>query len=269
MNVRDENYFTVQAWMVTKLKLRTVERDVYAIIYAYCQDGESDYHGSLSYMAELTGYSKNSICTALQKLVHKNLIQKTETFCNNIKYCSYTTTLDGIQGTCTGIQGTCTKNKENKKVNLSKDKLQNKTKEQFFSLKQKEKSPSLFMKCSSLIEDFTDNEELKKALMHYLRVRLEIKDKPLYANSWKGLLNKLNREFSTTEEKLETVYQSIERGYASFFPVGTKKYMETNKMAYSGEKMGCSAIPYGQTLEGIPHDGRYDNEDHTRSGLIF
>ena len=59
--VKDICYFSVQAWMVTKLKLKTVERDCYAIIFGYSQDGESFYHGSISYLSELTGYSKNSV----------------------------------------------------------------------------------------------------------------------------------------------------------------------------------------------------------------
>ena len=51
-----------------------------------------------------------------------------------------------------------------------------------------------------------------------------MKDKPLYANSWKGLLNKLEREFPE-KDRIGVVFQSIERGYASFFPVnkGFKK----------------------------------------------
>ena len=41
--VKDICYFSIQAWMVTKLKLKTVERDCYAIIFGYSQDGESFY----------------------------------------------------------------------------------------------------------------------------------------------------------------------------------------------------------------------------------
>ncbi len=269
MKVKEDNYFTVQAWMVTKLNLRTVERDVYAIIYGYSQDGESDYHGSLSYLAELTGYSKNSICTALKKLVEKNLIKKTETICNNIKYCSYTSTLDGIQVPCTGIQVPCTNNKINKiNNNLSKDKLTKSDTEgtNSFSLgkKKKENKPSLFSQCVNLINEYTQDEQLNKALMDYLRVRLDNKDKPLYsARMWKALLDKLDREFKPSE-RLQVVYQSIERGYASFFPTDSNYSGSNNKTAKCGE-----IHPYGHTLEGIPHDGRYDNEDHTRSGLIF
>lgn len=88
--------------------------------------------------------------------------------------------------------------------------------------KQKPKKESLFTKCVSLVHDYTTDEKLSKALIDYLQVRLQIKDKPLYTNSWKGLLNKLDREFDASE-RLQVVYQSIERGYASFFPVNNWK----------------------------------------------
>ena len=85
----DSIYFSVQAWMVTKLKLKGAERDVYAIIHGYSQDGESDFHGSLEYLATLTGYSRNAICTALKNLTDRQLIIKTEKIIHQIKHCRY------------------------------------------------------------------------------------------------------------------------------------------------------------------------------------
>lgn len=106
-------------------------------------------------------------------------------------------------------------NKQTKitKENNSKELLQN-----FDFGRTKSKKDNLYTKCVSLVDYYTSNAELHKALIDYLRVRLEMKDKPLYANSWKGLLNKLDREFDASE-RLAVVRQSTERGYASFFPV--------------------------------------------------
>lgn len=106
-------------------------------------------------------------------------------------------------------------NKVNKEL-LSKD--NNSTNFSFGKKQTKPKKENLFSKCVSQIDNFTDDTELRNTLIDYLRVRLEMKDKPLYANSWKGLLNKLDREFDASE-RLAVVRQSIERGYASFFPV--------------------------------------------------
>lgn len=102
-----------------------------------------------------------------------------------------------------------------KKENNSKELLRN-----FNFGGPKPKKDSLYTKCVGLINDYTTDPDLHKALLDYLRVRLEIKDKPLYTNSWKGLLNKLDREFDASE-RLVVVRQSIERGYLSFYPVSS------------------------------------------------
>lgn len=119
MKVNDYNYFSVQAWMVNKLNLKGCERDVFAIIYGYSQDEESDFHGSLEYLSQLTGYSRNAICTALKSLTDKEFLIKTEQTTNNIKTCRYRTSyLYAVQATCTqtekSVQATCTNNKEEK-----------------------------------------------------------------------------------------------------------------------------------------------------------
>lgn len=75
------------------------------------------------------------------------------------------------------------------------------------------KKKSLYEKCYDHILEFTNNVGLIDALNDYLKMRLQMKDKPLYENSWKGMLNKLAK----MDNQLEVVNTSIERGWASFF----------------------------------------------------
>ena len=223
--VDDKVYFSIQAWMVTKLGLKGCERDVYAIIYGYSQDGESDYHGSLGYMAELTGYSKNSICTALKTLTEKELIIKTEKEINNIKFCRYQINRDSIQSTCTPIQSTCTNNKQDNKQdnkkNNSKELLQNSSPSFEFG-KQKSKKESLYTKCLSMIDDFiavhNAGRIIRGKLVDYLNFRLSVKDKPLYTNMWKGMLNKLEELHKQGYGYEPIIDYCLERGYLSFYP---------------------------------------------------
>lgn len=146
--------------------------------------------------------------------------------------------------------------------NLSKDKLDHSVPKNNLFLstttnKKQDKKPNLYEKCVSLIDDYTQDEKLHKALIDFLQVRLQNKEKPLYsAKMFKALLNKLDREFSV-DERLDTVYQSTERGYASFFSVASNNNVRANKNTNI------------RKIEGIPHDGRYDHEDHTPSGLFF
>lgn len=75
--MRDENYFTVQGWMVNKLKLKGNELILYAIIYGFSQDGESEYYGSQRYIAKAMGVSLPTANTLINKLLAKGLIKET------------------------------------------------------------------------------------------------------------------------------------------------------------------------------------------------
>lgn len=87
--VKDDNFYVVQAWMVTKLKLKGLEKDIFAIIYGFTQDGEHDFHGSLDYLSQLTGYTRNRICTTLQHLIELDYIRKIVDRKDKLKPSSY------------------------------------------------------------------------------------------------------------------------------------------------------------------------------------
>lgn len=97
-----------------------------------------------------------------------------------------------------------------------------------FDFGKKENKPrktknNLYTKCSAMIYNFTDIPALQKLLFTYLNMRLEIKDKPLYANQFKGMLNKLASYSDSATLLCEIVQQSVDRGYLSFFPVNNYK----------------------------------------------
>jgi len=87
--MKDNNYIVIQGWMVNKLKLSGNELMVYAVIYGFSQDGESKYEGSGKYIADSLNISKRQIFTILDNLVQKGLINKTERFERNLKFCDY------------------------------------------------------------------------------------------------------------------------------------------------------------------------------------
>ncbi len=68
--VTDKNFYTVCGWMRSRLHLAGNELIVYALIYSFSQDGESGFHGSLSYLQEFTGLSKRTIQNILGHLVN-------------------------------------------------------------------------------------------------------------------------------------------------------------------------------------------------------
>ena len=80
--------------------------------------------------------------------------------------------------------------------------------------KPKTKKLSLWDKCVQHIEEFTDDEEMRQALKDYLAFRLSVKDKPLFAGQWKGMLNKIP---TLRGDSLRIIKQSLECGWLGFF----------------------------------------------------
>ena len=75
--IKDENFYVVQGWMINKLGLKSTELQIFAMIYGFCQDGKSDFRGSLSYIQDWKGVSKPTGISALNSLIEKGLITKT------------------------------------------------------------------------------------------------------------------------------------------------------------------------------------------------
>lgn len=228
--IKDENYIHIEGWMINKLNLKGNDLLVYAIIYGFSQDGESRYTGSLQYLADWCNSTKQGIQKNLSNLVEKGYIQKFEMVKNRIKYCEYScipcnSVVYPMQLSCNNTIDS-TKEENN---NLSKDKLFDTM--LGYSVKEpKSKRGNLFTKCDDEIAAFTNNVVLLGELREYLSLRLKMTDKPIYGvNQWKGILNKLD-ELSSGDNSLacKIVKQSIERGYASFFPLNAGRKTMNN-----------------------------------------
>lgn len=90
--VKENSFITIQAFMVNDLQLKGNELLIYAIIHGFSQDGQSEFTGSLQYLADWTNSTKQGVMKALKSLMEKQLILKNETFQNNLKFCTYKVT---------------------------------------------------------------------------------------------------------------------------------------------------------------------------------
>ncbi len=126
VKMNDNNFLTIQAFMINDLKLKSNELLIYAIIYGFSQDGISRFTGSLQYLANWTNSTKNGVQKNLKSLLEKGFIEKFEIIKNGIRFCEYSCTpynkvVQGIQqsgmGYTTklyeGIQQSCTNNIDN------------------------------------------------------------------------------------------------------------------------------------------------------------
>lgn len=101
--MKNENYITIQGWMVSQLKLSGNELICYALIYGFTQDEESEFKGSLSYVAEWLNVSKGNARLILKKLVDKGHVIKRDEVINNVRFCRYKASLNGMVKTDTGV----------------------------------------------------------------------------------------------------------------------------------------------------------------------
>ena len=232
--MKSENFVIIQGWMCNELGLKGNDLLVYALIYGFSQDGESKFSGSRNYIANTFNISKPTVDKAIQNLLDKQYIIKhisgdiTEpnTYWANLEvvkklyWGSKETLLRGSKETL--LNNTSKQTIEDKKNN-SKELLQN---QEFSFGKSKTKKDNLYTKCVQLIDSYPFDNEIRNLLIEYLQFRLSIKDKPLYNNMWKGMLSKLREltdDHGYTDDKLckAIIKQSIERGYLSFYPIGS------------------------------------------------
>lgn len=90
MEIKKESFFTVQAFMVNELKLKSNELLIYAIIFGFSQAENQFFTGSLNYLASWCGISsKTTVKTILNNLIDKGLLEKEDIYKNGVKYCKY------------------------------------------------------------------------------------------------------------------------------------------------------------------------------------
>ena len=87
--LNDNCFYHVGAWMRTKLNLKGVALEIFAIIYGFSQDGESKFTGSINYLCEWTGVSRPTVINTLKSLVEDDLIIKETETVNGVTFNRY------------------------------------------------------------------------------------------------------------------------------------------------------------------------------------
>ena len=217
--ISDNNYYVISGWMINKLELSNTELMVFAIIYGFCQhdEVEGNYHGSLQYLADFTGTTKQTIIKVLKSLTAKKYIKKSESYQNNVKFCTYkinTTVVEKLTGSQKSLPGGSQKSLPNNET-LDNESLYNKNK--------KEAKTDFDV----LIDEYTNNDKLKIAIYEFIKMRKGIK-KPITSYGLKKMLNKLDRLASDDDTKVQILDQSIEHSWNGIFELKNDKGNNSN-----------------------------------------
>lgn len=112
--VKNDNYVTIQGWMVSQLKLKGNELLIYAIIYMFSQTENQKFNGSRQFLADWTNSTKQGVDKNIKSLLSKKYIEKKDVYINNVKHIEYwTTKFSGVDNkVCWGGQQSLHKIKE-------------------------------------------------------------------------------------------------------------------------------------------------------------
>lgn len=78
--IQDNNYISIQGWMITKLKLTGKKLILFALIYGFSQTPGTYYTGSLAYASEWMDCDRTYVSKVLAKLIEEGLIWKEDVY---------------------------------------------------------------------------------------------------------------------------------------------------------------------------------------------
>ena len=226
--MKSTNYVVIQGWMCNELQLSGNELLVFALIHGFSQDGESEFAGSRNYIAETFNISKPTVDKAINNLLSLDYIVK-RSYTDGIHANVYQVNTEVVKKLYGGSKETLPGSKETlPDIYNKKDNHKNISNNRLLDIIEQKvpKKKSLYDKCYDHIIEFTDNVGLIDALTEYLKIRIQMKEKPLYEGTWKGMLNKLAK----MDNQIDVVNTSIERGWASFFE--QKSYNKKGKEVF-------------------------------------
>lgn len=216
--IKDENYYQITGWMINKLNLKGAALSVFAIIYGFSQDGESEFSGSRQYLADFINSSKPTIDKALTELCNSDYLIKTSKVINNIMFNTYKVNLEVVKKLCEGSKETLPPSKETlqegSKETLPNNNINNNNINNNINNKKERKKEDY----NSIINDNFSNDRVKDTLLEFIKMRKLMK-KPLTDFALKKLCNHLKKLSSNDNEQVAILEQSIIHNWQGIFPL--------------------------------------------------
>lgn len=86
---RIDNHITVPGFAIVELQLSGNELLCYSLIYGFTQDGETEFYGSLNYVASALNITKQNAKKVIDRLLVRGLLEKKEIYFSGCKFCHY------------------------------------------------------------------------------------------------------------------------------------------------------------------------------------
>ena len=228
--IKDENFLSIQGWMVNRLNLKGNELLVYAIIYGFSQDGESRYTGSRRYLADWCGCSVKTVGNALASLVAKGLISKHDKTVNGVHLCDYSITTVGknFPGGREKITPGVGKNFPGGREKITHHNIEDNIDVDTIEDKKERKRHSF----DAIIDDYTNSPTTKELLGEWLQNR-KAKRAAMTDNAIKRNIDKLDQYAQGSRMSVDDyLAEVVRRGWTAFYPIAN----------YHGYKQQAQAI---------------------------
>lgn len=200
-------------------------------------DNEDNCTAGNEYFAEFCGCSESKVSKAIKKLQELNMIEIISFDGRHRKMRVIKNAKQSSKKCYADSQKMLTNNIINKTINnktISKDIVEN-TK---YS-EPKTKKKNLYQKCMDMIDEYTNNQTLRKELQSFLNICLENSreaGRPFYQNMWKSKLTKLSELSDNTDMQIKIVKQTLDNGWSNFYEYkGDRK--KTGNTAHDIEKL--------------------------------
>jgi len=197
-------------------------------------DNDEGCFANNQYFADFFGISKTRVSLVINSLVEKGYVTSQIIYKEGTKQI-----LKRVLKVC--YRGYLTKVKEPIQQKLKDNNITNNTINNTTNIKKKKSSD-----IDILINDYTDNEDLKETLEEFLKMRKSIK-KPMTNKAMELLLKKLNGMTCKNDEKIAILNQSIFNSWQGIFPLkeGAQDGRKSNNGSNTEDKIEYDFSKYG------------------------
>lgn len=239
-------------------ELSALDKIIYTEISSL-DNAETHCTASNEYLAEFCMCSERKVTDTIKKLVDMELVEV-------VKFDGRQRTLKIVEiesrKNCESAQKNLRpinidNNKSTKVDNINNNKLllqnsEDEVSDKLYSKDKPKKKKSLYDKCIDEIYARTEDLELQNLLVTYLKMRLEVKDKPLYFNMWKGMLNKLFDMSLNLDVLCKVVQQSIDKGWLAFYEIsGVDKKKSPQRVSSEFGVVTCDKAEYEEFIRDV------------------
>lgn len=211
IQVNSAGFGTISKLAMQDKRLHIAAKAIYAYFNSYAGGGDTCFPSRKKICFDL-GISNDTLSKYLRQLTECGYIT-VEQIKEGGRFSHNIYTLNGTISPCPKISDT--ENVGNGKMDTNINSSNININSNNNRMKERKKAAGSF---DEIIAAYTSNEELKQALVEFIKMRKLIK-KPLTDYGLKRLLSQLDRLAKTDPEKVAVVNQSITRSWAGFFEI--------------------------------------------------